>query len=72
MWIKHLWNISHIPYSPHDESVARTFENKNHIKTKRTCIDLWKMDVFEKEYHSWMLDESVIYQVLNEVQLWHI
>ena len=37
MWIKHLWNTSHIPYSPHDDSVARTFENKNHIKIKRTC-----------------------------------
>ena len=43
-------------YSLYDSELVRTFESKNHLKIKITCdTELWKMDAFGKEYHSWML-----------------
>ena len=46
-----------------ESELARTFESKNHIKFKTIrhaqMTELWKMDSFGKQYHSWMLAESV-------------
>ena len=55
-----------------DSELARTFEKKITKKLEQIATDLWKMDAFGKEYHSWMLAEfkSGFYQVLNVIQWW--
>ena len=71
MWIRYPWNTSHI-HSLYD-SVARTFENKNHIKIEiirhrfmeNGCI--W--EGISLTNACWVI-QSVFYQVVNAVQWW--